>query len=49
MKAWQPIMHTKCNRTNSWGNAVDSIRVAKLHGSSNFIAQLDQRTMAILV
>ena len=32
-----------------WSNAVDSIRVAKLHGSSNFIAQIDQRTMAILV
>jgi len=31
-----------------WSNAVDSIRVAKLHGSSNFIAQIDQRTMAIL-
>ena len=31
-----------------WGNAVDSIRIAKLHGSCNFIAQIDQRTRAIL-
>ena len=30
-----------------WG-ADDGVRVAKLHGSSNFIAQIDQRTMAIL-
>ena len=41
-------MHTKCNRTNSWGNAVDSIRVAKLHGSSNFIAQIGQKERALL-
>jgi hypothetical protein len=31
-----------------WGNAVNSVRVAKLHGSSNFIAQIDQRERAIL-
>jgi flavin-binding protein dodecin len=33
-----------------WDNAekLDSVRIAKIHGSSNFIAQIDQRTMAIL-
>jgi len=31
------------------GNGVDDIRVAKIHGSSNFIAQIDQRIMAMLV
>jgi len=31
-----------------WGNAVDSVRVAKLHGSSNFIAQIGQKERALL-
>jgi len=33
-----------------WDNAkkLDSVRIAKIHGSSTFIAQIDQRTMAIL-
>jgi flavin-binding protein dodecin len=30
------------------GNGVDDIRVDKIHGSSNFIAEIDQRIMAML-